>query len=119
MNSNNDFDAILDKATGDIRNEQIDPSVVNEAAERVWARLAVEPAVMQNDVGTPNRRLRRLPIADSCLLERKPFGVAFAAVGRPHARVHSLSQGDEGCANAHRFVPSKRRQPVVVTALTR
>jgi ferric-dicitrate binding protein FerR (iron transport regulator) len=44
MNSNNDFDAILDKATGEIRNEQVDPAVVSEAAERVWARLAVEPA---------------------------------------------------------------------------
>ena len=42
MNSNNDFDAILDKATAEMRNEQIDPAVVNEAAERVWARLAVE-----------------------------------------------------------------------------
>jgi hypothetical protein len=44
MKSNNDFDAILDKATSEMRNEQIDPSVVNQAAERVWARLAVEPA---------------------------------------------------------------------------
>jgi ferric-dicitrate binding protein FerR (iron transport regulator) len=50
MNSNNDFDAILDQATGEIRNEQVDPAVVNEAAERVWARLAVEPTdVMQKD----------------------------------------------------------------------
>ena len=53
MNSNNDFDAILDKATGEIRNEQIDPAVVNEAAERVWARLAVEPSAQtQKDVAT-------------------------------------------------------------------
>jgi ferric-dicitrate binding protein FerR (iron transport regulator) len=51
MNSNNDFDAILDKATGEIRNEQIDPAVVSDAAERVWARLAVEtPAAVQKDV---------------------------------------------------------------------
>lgn len=49
MNSNNDFDAILDKATSEIRNEQIDQAVVNQAAERVWARLAVEPATMQKD----------------------------------------------------------------------
>ena len=42
MKSNNDLDAILDNATTEMRNEQIDSAVVNEAAERVWARLAVE-----------------------------------------------------------------------------
>ena len=42
MKSNNDFDAILDNATTEMRNEQIDSAVVNEAAERVWARLAAE-----------------------------------------------------------------------------
>ncbi len=42
MKSNNDFDAILDKATAEIRSEQIDSTEVNKAAERVWARLAVE-----------------------------------------------------------------------------
>ncbi|MBC8030613.1 MAG: FecR domain-containing protein [Pyrinomonadaceae bacterium] len=42
MKSNNDFDSILDNATNGIRNEQIDPVVVNQAAERVWARLAAE-----------------------------------------------------------------------------
>ncbi len=44
MNSNNDFDAILDKTTTEIRNDRIDSSVVNAAAGRVWARLAVETA---------------------------------------------------------------------------
>jgi hypothetical protein len=42
MKSNNDFDAILDKATAEMRSEQIDSTEVNKAAERVWARLAVE-----------------------------------------------------------------------------
>jgi hypothetical protein len=42
MKSNNDFDSILDQATGEIRNEQVDAAVVNEAAERVWARLSAE-----------------------------------------------------------------------------
>jgi ferric-dicitrate binding protein FerR (iron transport regulator) len=42
MKSNNDFDSILDQATGEIRNEQVDAAVVNEAAERVWARLAAD-----------------------------------------------------------------------------
>lgn len=40
MKSNNDFDAILDQATAEIRNEQVDPSVVNTAAERVWSRMS-------------------------------------------------------------------------------
>ncbi len=42
MKSNNDFDSILDQATKSIRNEQIDPVTVNQAAERVWARIASE-----------------------------------------------------------------------------
>ena len=44
MKSTNDFDAILDNATAAMRNEQVDPAVVNEAAERVWARVAAEAA---------------------------------------------------------------------------
>ena len=48
MKSDNDFDAILDKATTEMRNEQIDPTVVNQAADRVWARLAVESAAQLN-----------------------------------------------------------------------
>ncbi|MDQ5847001.1 MAG: FecR domain-containing protein [Acidobacteriota bacterium] len=48
MKSDNDFDAILDKTTTEMRNEQIDPTVVNQAAERVWARLAVESAAQLN-----------------------------------------------------------------------
>src|SRR5258705_6489742 len=42
MKSNNDFDAILDNATAEIRNEPIASTLVDEAAERVWARLAEE-----------------------------------------------------------------------------
>jgi|ERR1043166_4527737 ferric-dicitrate binding protein FerR (iron transport regulator) len=42
MKSDNDFDAILDKATGEIRNEPIASTLVDGAAERVWARLAAE-----------------------------------------------------------------------------
>jgi hypothetical protein len=44
MKSNNDFESILDKTTAEMRNEQVDPGVVNEAAGRVWARIAVEAA---------------------------------------------------------------------------
>src|SRR5688500_10808275 len=47
MKSNNDFDAILDKATAEMRNEEIDSTVVNKAAERVWARVATELPVQK------------------------------------------------------------------------
>ena len=40
MKSNNDLDAILDNTTAEMRNESVDPSVVNQAAERVWARVS-------------------------------------------------------------------------------
>ena len=42
MRSNNDFEDILDNATSAIRNEQVDESVVNAAADRVWARVSAE-----------------------------------------------------------------------------
>ena len=45
MKSNNNFDAILDNATTEIRNEIVDPSLVDQAAERVWARLSSEASV--------------------------------------------------------------------------
>ena len=48
MKSNNDFDQILDNATSEIRNEQIDQSVVDGAAGRVWARVAAETTNNEN-----------------------------------------------------------------------
>src|SRR6188474_838353 len=50
MKSNNELDAILDQATGQIRNEKVDAAVVSEAAERVWARLAVETGAQPETV---------------------------------------------------------------------
>ena len=49
MKSNNDFDAILDNATTKIRSERIDSAVVDEAAERVWARLASETSALKTN----------------------------------------------------------------------
>jgi hypothetical protein len=39
-----ELDAIIDDATRGIRDEQIDPSIVNQAATRVWARVSHEAA---------------------------------------------------------------------------
>jgi len=55
MKSNNDFDAILDKATAEMRNEQIDSTVVNKAAERVWARVATELPVQKAEAASAER----------------------------------------------------------------
>ena len=55
MKSDNDFDAILDKATAEMRSEQIDPAVVNKAAERVWARIAVEAPVQTTEAVSAER----------------------------------------------------------------
>ena len=56
MKSNNDFDSILDEATKGIRNEKIDPVVVNQAAERVWARIAAEtPTQLASETGAAER----------------------------------------------------------------
>ena len=53
MKSNNDFDAMLDNTTAEMRNEQVDATVVSEAAGRVWARLAAEAADETAEHGNP------------------------------------------------------------------
>jgi len=56
MKSNNDLDVILDNTTKGIRNEQVDPVVVDRAAERVWARLAAEtPNQLATEIGAAER----------------------------------------------------------------
>ncbi|MEP6820125.1 MAG: FecR domain-containing protein [bacterium] len=55
MKSNNDFDAILDKATSEIRNENVDAAVVDKAAERVWARLASETSALKTETVAAER----------------------------------------------------------------
>jgi hypothetical protein len=42
MKTNQELENILDQATAEMRNEEIDSVVVNQAAERVWARIAAE-----------------------------------------------------------------------------
>src|SRR6185295_8344524 len=41
---NTELDNILDKVTGGIRAEQVESTKVNDAAERVWARMSTEVA---------------------------------------------------------------------------
>src|SRR5687768_7467484 len=60
MKSNNDFDAILDNTTAEMRNEQVDPAVVTEAAGRVWARLAVEVGAEDAQLRTDNPATDRI-----------------------------------------------------------
>lgn len=55
MKSNNDFDAILDNTTSEIRNESVDSTVVDKAAERVWARLAAETAAVTSETFVADR----------------------------------------------------------------
>ncbi|MGH9969649.1 MAG: FecR domain-containing protein [Pyrinomonadaceae bacterium] len=45
--NNKKSESILDKLTTDIRNEQIDPPVVQAAADRVWARVSAENVGVQ------------------------------------------------------------------------
>jgi ferric-dicitrate binding protein FerR (iron transport regulator) len=52
MKSNNDFDRILDNATSEIRSEAVDSAVVDEAAGRVWARLASEAITEKSELKT-------------------------------------------------------------------
>jgi ferric-dicitrate binding protein FerR (iron transport regulator) len=47
-----DLDAIIDKGTRAIRDEEIDSSAINESATRVWARVSQEAA--ENSVGNLN-----------------------------------------------------------------
>ena len=57
MKSNNDFDAILDKTTAAIRNEQIDPGAVDAAADRVWSRLSAEASGQLNTQAVAAERI--------------------------------------------------------------
>jgi hypothetical protein len=49
------LDEILDNAVNEMRNDSVDAAVVNEAAERVWARLAAEPVALLTSQETTGR----------------------------------------------------------------
>lgn len=55
--TNQELNRMLDEATADIRQEELDAAVVNEAAERVWTRLASERASASAGIA-PVERIR-------------------------------------------------------------
>ncbi len=55
MKSNNNLDEILDQAVSEMRNETVDATVVDEAAGRVWARLAAETTTQTATVPASER----------------------------------------------------------------
>ncbi len=48
--NNHENDEILDRAISEIRDEAVDPAVVSQAAERVWARVSAEAASAAGEV---------------------------------------------------------------------
>ncbi len=44
------LDAIIDHATREIRNEQIDESIIEMSADRVWARVSQQAAANSSSV---------------------------------------------------------------------
>jgi hypothetical protein len=57
MKSNNELDRILNQATSEMRNEELDSVVVKQAAERVWERLAAENT---NAIATESHAAERI-----------------------------------------------------------
>ena len=57
MKSNKELDSILDQTTNAIRNEAVDEAVTQKAGERVWARLAAEPANNLQAAAPPAERI--------------------------------------------------------------
>jgi hypothetical protein len=49
---NKNTESILDEVTAGIRNEQVEPATVKQAAERVWERLAAENVELKNIMTT-------------------------------------------------------------------
>ena len=49
---NKNTESILDEVTAGIRNEQVEPATVKQAADRVWARLATENSELKNTMTT-------------------------------------------------------------------
>jgi ferric-dicitrate binding protein FerR (iron transport regulator) len=124
MRSNNELDEILDKATGELRNEQVPATVVSEAAERVWARLAVETAIHSTTDTVPSERIGGCAdfqsLIPAYLTDSLSEGRALLLVDHTHECIPCRKALKD--ARARRFAPAKktvvtrryRVQPVVL-----
>ncbi|HKZ79665.1 MAG TPA: FecR domain-containing protein [Pyrinomonadaceae bacterium] len=55
MKSNNESEAILQQTIEGIRNETVEPAVVNRAADRVWARVSAQAAAERVETAAAER----------------------------------------------------------------
>ncbi len=79
MKSNNELNSILDKVTTEIRNETVESSVINQAGERVWARLAAEGGSALQTAALPAERIESCRDFQSLI---PAFLNAFLVAGR-------------------------------------
>jgi hypothetical protein len=119
MKSNNDFDAILDKTTAEMRNEQVGPSVVNDAAGRVWARISVEAAT--GSTAQPQTGNTATDRIGSCA-DFQSLIPAYLSGGLSEARSLLLVDHTHECIpcrKAMKDVRSRRMAPVKKAAVKR
>ena len=119
MKSNNDFDAILDKTTAEMRNEKVDAAVVGEAAGRVWARLSVETSAEKDaQLRTDNPATDRI---GSCA-DFQSLIPAYLSSGLSEARSLLLVDHTHECIpcrKAMKDARSRRMAPVKKAAVKR
>jgi hypothetical protein len=117
MKSNNDLDAILDTTTAEMRNESVDPSVVNQAADRVWARVSstIETAGQMTTESPASERI------GSCV-DFQSLIPAYLNGSLSEARSLLLVDHTHECIpcrKALKDVRSRRMAPVKKAAVTR
>ncbi len=105
MKSTNNFDNILDKTTSEIRNEQIESSVVNQAADRVWARLAAETTELSGSVTPAAERI------ESCN-DFQSLIPAYLGGDLSEARTLLLVDHTHECIPCRRAMKEARKQEV-------
>jgi len=121
MKSKDDFEAILDKTTAEMRNEQVDPSVVNDAAGRVWARISVEAATGSTQLQTGNTDSAAADRIGSCA-DFQSLIPAYLSGGLSEARSLLLVDHTHECIpcrKAMKDVRSRRMAPAKKAAVKR
>src|SRR5437660_1590299 len=94
---NKELDNILDQVAAGIRSEQVDAAVVDDATERVWARLSVEAGARRMRADRPLDH----PNAAAALGTPVDAGAPIEA---PHAG--ASASRIEGCADFQSLMPS-------------